>query len=248
MLVDSRRKAARAAANIAKDRARDGVAKKASSVHGSHSSVGDAMGETTTRAARLERELLEIALSDPTAVEVLRSSVHVDEFEQLSFRRLLGICYRLVEEGQQPSYDKVMSAAEDPVLKQLVVTLESAARDKAQKLRLDCALESHEEYGGRHALLAKLIEQLKQRADAQDASLERLALQSGLSGSGPSGESHPGTGSAGVLDAAQKEALRRATEIHGLRAGRRGATQDRASGRDESSERASGRANAKTTN
>ncbi len=142
----------------------------------------------------------------------------IDEFQQLNFRRLLGICYRLVEEGQHPSYEKVMSAAEDPILKQLVVTLESAAREKAHKLRLDCAIESHEERGGRHALLGKLIDQLKQRADAQDASLERSALQSGLSGSGSAGVSHPGTGSAGVLDAAQREALRRATDIHGLRA------------------------------
>jgi hypothetical protein len=150
--------------------------------------------------------------------------VTIDEFQQLNFRRLLGICYRLVEEGQHPSYEKVMSAAEDPILKQLVVTLESAAREKAQKLRLDCAIESHEERGGRHALLGKLIEQLKQRADAQDASLERLALQSGLSENGPTGVSHPGTSSAGVLDAAQREALRRATDIHGLRAGRRAKT------------------------
>ena len=68
----------------------------------------------THAAARLERELLEIALSDPAAVDVLRSSVHVDEFRQVPFRRLLGICYRLVEEGQHPSYEKVLSAAEDP--------------------------------------------------------------------------------------------------------------------------------------
>lgn len=252
MLVESRRKAVRAAA---------GAKKSPTTIHGPHA-TGDAKTEAapaaTTRAAPLERELLEIALSDPTAVDVLRSQVNVDEFQQVTFRRLLGICYRLVEEGQRPSYDKVMSAVEDPALKQLVVTLESAARDKAQKLRLDCALAAHEEHGGgRHALLAKLIEQFKQRADAQDASLERMALQSGLSGSGPAGASHSGTGSAGVLDAAQLEALRRATDIHGRRAGQRGATQTRASGRepseraterDESGERAIGHANAKTTN
>jgi DNA primase len=249
MLVETRRKAMKAAAGVAK--------KTPATMPGAHSPTGEAQVDTKTPAGKLERELLEIALSDPTAVGVLRTHVQIDEFKQAPFRRLLGICYRLVEEGQQPSYDKVMSAVEDPILQQLVVTLESTARDKAAKLRLDCALESHEESGGRHALLAKLIEQLKQRADAQDASLERLALQSGLSGSGPSGVSHSGTGSAGVLDAAQREALRRATDIHGLRAGKRGAAQDRAGGResgeraivrDESTERASGRANAKTTN
>jgi hypothetical protein len=205
-------------------KATSGALKKAPTTDQSlPASTGDAQVESTTPASKLERELLELALSDPTAVEVLRSSVTIDEFQQLNFRRLLGICYRLVEEGQHPSYERVMSAAEDPVLKQLVVTLESAAREKAPKLRLDCAIE-HEERGDRHALLGKLIDQLKQRADAQDASLERLALQSGLSGSGHAGGSHPGTGSAGVLDAAQKEALRRATDIHGLRAGRRAKT------------------------
>jgi DNA primase len=215
MLVESRRKAMKATS---------GALKKAPTTDQSlPASTGDAQVESTTPASKLERELLELALSDPTAVEVLRSSVTIDEFQQLNFRRLLGICYRLVEEGQHPSYERVMSAAEDPILKQLVVTLESAAREKAQKLRLDCAIE-HEERGDRHALLGKLIDQLKQRADAQDASLERLALQSGLSGSGHAGGSHPGTGSAGVLDAAQKEALRRATDIHGLRAGRRAKT------------------------
>ena len=167
MLVESRRKAMRATS---------GASKKAPSTDQSpHATSGGIKVESTTPASKLERELLELALSDPTAVEVLRSSVTVNEFQQLNFRRLLGICYRLVEEGQHPSYEKVMSAAEDPILKQLVVTLESAAREKAYKLRLDCAIEPHEERGGRHALLGKLIDQLKQRADAQDASLERLA-------------------------------------------------------------------------
>ena len=94
-----------------------------------------------------------------------------------------------VEEGKHPSYEKVMSAAEDPILKQLVVTLESVGTEA--KGPPDCALDSHEEPGGRHALLVKLIKQLKQRADAQDASLERLAIQSGLAGAGPAQATGP---------------------------------------------------------
>ena len=93
------------------------------------------------------------------AVDVLRAEVAVDDFKHEPHRRLLGICYRLSEEGEQPSYEKVMSAAEDPDLKRLVVTLEAAARAKAQKLRLDCAVE---EDGDPRALLAKLIGLLKQ--------------------------------------------------------------------------------------
>ncbi len=97
-----------------------------------------------------------------------------------------------------------MSAAEDPDLKRLVVTLEAAARAKAQKLRLDCAVE---EDGDPRALLAKLIGLLKRQADAQEASLGRMAVR---------------TGTAGTLDAAQREALRRATEFHGERRRARG--------------------------
>jgi hypothetical protein len=165
-------------------------------------------GGTHDRDAKLEGELLEIVLIDPTAVDVLRAEVAVDDFKHEHHRRLLGICYRLSEEGVEPSYEKVMSAAEDPDLKRLVVTLEAAARAKAQKLSLDCAVE---DCGDQWALLAKLIGLLKRQADTQEASLERLAVQSG----------HLGTGPAGMPDEAQKEALRRATEIHGERAGGR---------------------------
>ena len=219
MLAESR-KALKAAASAA--RAKTSSAARVSTNSGANavSTTGETWGvtagevgsESQSFETKLERELLEIALSDPTAIAVLREAVNVDDFKQANFRRLLGICYRLAEEGQQPSYEKVMSAAEDPLLKQLVVTLESKARDKAQKLRLDCAFEQHEESGGGHALLTKLIGDLKHRADAQDASLQRSAMQLSRGGVGPDG----------MPDAAQIEALRRSTEINGHRAGGRG--------------------------
>ena len=63
----------------------------------------------------------------------------------------------------------------------------------------------------------KLIGLLKRRADARDASLDRMAIQSGLAGGNPA-QATP----AGTLDAAQREMLRRATGIHSQRAGGRG--------------------------
>lgn len=242
MLVSGRRKASSSAASAA--RAKSPSASQAGQDGAGNDGAGqsaagaDAVG-AKTRDGKLERELLEILLSDPMAVDELRAAVAVDDFKHEHHRRLLGICYRLSEEGEQPSYEKVMSAAEDPDLKRLVVTLEAAARAKAQKLRLDCAIEVGE---GQQSLLAKLIELFKRQADAQEASLGRLAVQSGLSGGG-----HSGAGPAGMPDAAQMEALRRATEIHGERAGGRAASNERAGGRGTSNERAGGRANAKTT-
>ena len=158
------------------------------------------------RDAKVEGELLEIVLAEPASIHVLRAEVAIEDFKHELYRRLLGICYRLSEEGAQPSYENMMSAVEDPALKQLVVALEEAARVKAQKVRVDCAVETNiEEETGRQALLKKLIRVLKQRADEEQASLGRLALQSGPSGRSP----------AATLDAVQLEALRRATEISG---------------------------------
>jgi DNA primase len=201
MLVSGRRKTSIGAASAAR-------AKAPSAGQTGLGTTGEGSGKVQTPGVKLERELLEILLSDPTAVDVLRAEVAVDDFKHEHHRRLLGICYRLSEEGVEPSYEKVMSAAEDPDLKRLVVTLEAAARAKAQKLSLDCAVEDCRD---QWALLAKLIGLLKRQADTQEASLERLAVQSG----------HSGTGPAGMPDEAQKEALRRATEIHGERAGGR---------------------------
>jgi DNA primase len=211
MLVTSRRKANQAASS--NGRAKDVAARRETNDNTAGEKTAGTDATTNTHETKLEGELLEIVLTDPTAVDVLRAQIAVDDFQHEHYRRLLTICYRLSEEGKQPSYDKVMSAVEDPILKRLVVTLERSAQSKAPKLRLDCAVD---EPGSRHALLVKLIGLLKRRADARDASLDRMAIQSGLAGQSPA-EAAP----AGTLDAAQREALRRATEIHSQRAGGR---------------------------
>ena len=209
MLVSSRQKAASAGASFvtrAKAAAGDGPgagqtgASQTGAGQSAASQTGKSVAEPQTRDARLECELLEMLLSDPQAVDVLRAQVAVDDFKHENYRRLLGICYRLSEEGVSPSYEKVMSAVEDADLKRLVVTLENAARAKAEIPRLDGAVDERE---SRQALLANMIGLLKQRAEATEASLGRLAVQ---------------TSPAGTLDPAQREALRRATEIHGRRA------------------------------
>jgi DNA primase len=212
MLVTSRRKANQAASSrfvAARIENNDNTA-------GENTAGENAAANANSHDTKLEAELLEIVFIDPTAVDVLRTEVAVDDFHHEHYRRLLAICYRLSEEGKQSSYDNVMSAVEDPILTRLVVTLERSAQSKAPKLRLDCAVD---EPGSRHALLVMLIGLLKRRADARDASLDRMAIQSGLAGGNPAQ-----VAPAGTLDVAQREALRRATEIHSQRAGGRAAS------------------------
>jgi DNA primase len=200
MVVASRRKEASGAAAGGPSTGKTLVAGQFRDVQKGESQARQGESKEQSRDAKVECELLEIVLSDPLAVDVLRSQITVDDFKHENYRRLLGICFRLSEEGVSPSYEKVMSAAEDSDLKRLVVTLEDAARTKAQKLRLDGAVE---ERATRQALLANMIELIKQRAETKEASLGRLAVQASPTG---------------TLDPAQREALRRATEIHGRRA------------------------------
>jgi DNA primase len=215
MFVTSRRKANQAAASNGRSRVVAARIENNDNTAGDNTAGENAGANANSHQTKLEGELLEIVFIDPTAVDVLRTEVAVDDFQHEHYRRLLAICYRLSEEGKQPSYDNVMSAVEDPILIRLVVTLERSAQSKAPKLRLDCAVD---EPGSRHALLVKLIGLLKRRADARDASLDRMAIQSGLAGGNPA-QATP----AGTLDAAQREMLRRATGIHSQRAGGRAA-------------------------
>jgi DNA primase len=154
--------------------------------------------------ALYERELLEILLSDPTTVEMLRQEVAAADFKNEDYRGLLELCFQLAEEGTLPSYEKLIGATEDADLKGLIVTLEESAREKgiAQKLRLDAAAE---EKPARPELLCDRILTLKRqrRAEEQEVWKGKLAAQSGP---------------VGTLDPAQIELLRRSAEIHAERA------------------------------
>ncbi len=185
-------------------------------------------------AVKLETEMLELLFTDPTMIGTLCADVAVEDFQHEDNRRLLGLCFRLWEDGVLPSYENVMAAIEDAELKQLVVTLDTAARAKAQKLRLDCVIPlgavpqgtapqgalsqgalsqgavsqgplprgAVGQNAGHVALLSGLIRQLKRRAAAQEVSMGRIAVQAC---------------SAGTLDPAQRDLLRRDAEIHGER-------------------------------
>jgi DNA primase len=154
----------------------------------------------TSAVSKLERELLECAISDPAAIAALQEIVAIEDFRDEAHRRLLALCYRLAESGTSASYENVIAATEEADLKSLLVTLEATARAKMQTRRLDGPQAVQ---NARQALLSDSLRLWKQRADVHAASVGRLASQ---------------TNSPGALDAAQLDHLRRAMEIHGDRA------------------------------
>jgi DNA primase len=154
----------------------------------------------TSAVGKLERELLECAISDPLAISALQEVVAVEEFRDEAHRRLLALCYGLADSGTSPLYENVIAATEEADLKSLLVTLEATARAKMQTRRLD---GPQAVLTAQQALLSDSLRLWKQRVDVHAASIGRLAAQ---------------TNSPGALDAAQLDHLRRAMEIHGERA------------------------------
>ncbi|HEV8000679.1 MAG TPA: DNA primase [Planctomycetaceae bacterium] len=154
----------------------------------------------TSAKDKLERELLECLIADPTAILALREVVAIEDFSDEAHRRLLALCYRLADSGLSPSYETVIAATEEADLKNLLVTLEATARDKMQTRRVD---GPQAVLAAQQALLSDSLQLWKRRVATHAASIGRLAVQ---------------TDSPGTLDAAQLDHLRRAMEIHGERA------------------------------
>ncbi len=72
----------------------------------------------------LERELVEIALSDPTAVEAMASRVPAWSLKEPALKAILEACYDLRREGISPSFDRVaLRLDENPTAKTLAVEL-----------------------------------------------------------------------------------------------------------------------------
>jgi DNA primase len=154
----------------------------------------------TSARGKLERELLECVIADPAAFPAVQAVVVVEDFEDEAHRRLLALCYRVAESGMSPSYENLIAGTEEADLKGLLVTLETTSRAKVQTLRLDGPQAA---IAAQQALLTDSLRLWKHRAETHAVSVERLASQNE---------------SSGTFDAAQRDHLRRAMDIHGERA------------------------------
>jgi DNA primase len=81
---------------------------------------------SSIRQSELDREdleLIQIVLSEPTALTLLIPPVAVDRLKDASLRTILQACYDLQRDGLSPSYDNLMVRLDDPAIRELVASL-----------------------------------------------------------------------------------------------------------------------------
>ncbi|MBM83041.1 MAG: DNA primase [Planctomycetaceae bacterium] len=79
---------------------------------------------------RLECELLEILLSVPEWIGAIRQEVGASDFWTTELRAVLEICFDALEEGEELSFERIITRIEEPSLKSIVVWLEDQAKRK----------------------------------------------------------------------------------------------------------------------
>jgi DNA primase len=98
---------------------------------GARQATGAAVGLTQARPFRLseldpvDRELVRIALNDPSALEQLREQAPVPLLREGPLRKILQVIFELHGEGEIPTFDRVMLRLEDAAVKTLVIDLNS---------------------------------------------------------------------------------------------------------------------------
>jgi len=72
---------------------------------------------------RTDIELIRVALNEPAAVPWLVTRLAASTLKDAPLRAILQACYELQNEGQPPSYERIMTRLEDPVLRGLAAGL-----------------------------------------------------------------------------------------------------------------------------
>jgi DNA primase len=72
---------------------------------------------------REDLELIQIILSEPTALDVLIPRVEVSSLNDAPLRMILQACYDLQSEGQSPSYENLTVRLDDPAIRELAASL-----------------------------------------------------------------------------------------------------------------------------
>jgi len=72
---------------------------------------------------RCDRELLQIVLNEPSVVTRLISRVAVSSIRDAPLRTILEACYDLYGEGESPTFDRVVSRLDDPLVRSLAAGL-----------------------------------------------------------------------------------------------------------------------------
>ena len=118
--------------------------------------------QTQSKDDLLECELLQLLFTSPDMIDAVRREIGTDDFRNEVLRELLTVCFDLSDDGQLPSFDKVLSRLECPDLKGLIVWIDEQAREReiATKLAEDAAREGTDSFNG---LLRQVLDGLKWR-------------------------------------------------------------------------------------
>lgn len=92
-----------------------------------------------TKGDRMECELLEIILTDPSTLGLIRSEIGDEDFWNEQTRAVLQVCFDLLDHDDTPTFERILAAIEDRSLKKLIVWIDEQARLKeiSQKLTQD---------------------------------------------------------------------------------------------------------------
>jgi len=131
--------------------------------------------QTQSKDDLLECELLQLLFTSPDIVDAVRREIGTDDFKNDVLQELLTVCFDLSDDGQLPSFDKVLTRLECPDLKGLIVWIDEQAREREIAIRLaqDAAREGDDSFNG---LLRQVLDGLKWRRtqDSHRAAQGRL--------------------------------------------------------------------------
>lgn len=87
----------------------------------------------------MECELLEIILTDPSTLDLIRREIGDEDFWNEQTRAVLQVCFDLLDHDDTPTFERILAAIEDRSLKNLIVWIDEQARLKEipQKLTQD---------------------------------------------------------------------------------------------------------------
>lgn len=114
-----------------------------------------------------ERELLELLVQHPECVSQARQTVRPEELASRECRRIYETCCRLHDEGQSPTFDRLILEFDEPVLKGLLVEFDEQAVAKGSHV------------GNPQTLLEELIRGFERRRMEKGRPAQVVALREG---------------------------------------------------------------------
>ena len=84
----------------------------------------------TSRLSAWDRELVELIICSGDAMDTLLEQIHSDDIESGVAQQVFALAGELYHSGLTPTFDRLMLAADDPALKNLLVDCDEQGRDK----------------------------------------------------------------------------------------------------------------------